>query len=79
MKRYLRFKSFQRFTETYNLLERAAARGLFRDCVPRPAAAAGGGGVAPLRVASIGGGPAYELLAFREVCPPVTSHGSHGV
>ena len=27
--RYLRYKSFQRFTETYALLERAEQRGLF--------------------------------------------------
>ena len=50
---YLRYKSFQRFTETYALLERAEARGLFsRDGAFQPKRDG-----RPLRVASIGGGP----------------------
>ena len=53
MGRYLRYKSFQRFTETYALLERAEARGLFsRDGAFQPKRDG-----RPLRVASIGGGP----------------------
>ena len=35
-RQYLRFKSFQRFTETYNLVERASARGLFQRALPPP-------------------------------------------
>ncbi len=67
--RYLRLKSFQRFTETWALLERCAAAGLF---APRseggifaPTAAEDlAKGARPLRVCSLGGGPGYELLAY---------------
>jgi hypothetical protein len=51
---YLKLKSWQRFTETYALLERAAMRGLFDAPLPEGR---------PLRVAALGGGPGYELLA----------------
>ena len=51
---YLKLKSWQRFTETYALMERAGRRGLFDAPLPEGR---------PLRVASIGGGPGYELLA----------------
>jgi hypothetical protein len=57
---YLRYKSFQRFTETYALLERAEMRSLFSgDGVFTPKADG-----RPLRVASIGGGPgcAYDYF-----------------
>lgn len=55
---YLRLKSLQRYTETYNLLERAVAvdaiaRGVLRSS-------------AELRVASLGGGPAFELVALSD-------------
>mmetsp|Transcript_929 Transcript_929/g.3515 ORF Transcript_929/g.3515 Transcript_929/m.3515 type:complete len:305 (+) Transcript_929:399-1313(+) len=56
---YIRLKSWQRFTETYALLERANLRGLF-DLHPTPPEGR------PLRVASLGGGPGYELLALKE-------------
>ena len=49
--RYLRYKSFQRFTETYALLERAEQRGLFAAGAFTPPQSG-----RPLRVASIGGG-----------------------
>jgi hypothetical protein len=74
---YLRYKSWQRFAETWALLERAAAAGLFRPGVgpldpathARVAATEGAGAAAsgqrrPLRVVSLGGGPGFELLAF---------------
>lgn len=55
---YLRLKSLQRYTETYNLLERAVAvdavaRGVLRSSTK-------------LRVASVGGGPAFELVALAD-------------
>ena len=57
---YLRYKSFQRFTETYALLERAEMRSLFSGdgaFTPKPTGR-------PLRVASIGGGPGCENSSF---------------
>ena len=54
---YLRLKSFQRFTETWAMLERCGAAGLFES----GGFASKGGG---LRVVSLGGGPGYELLAY---------------
>ena len=51
---YLKLKSWQRFTETYALLERAHRRGLFDAPLPEGR---------PLRIAALGGGPGYELLA----------------
>ena len=56
---YLQTKCYQRFTETYNLMDRMrpvllqVLRDAWRD-----------GG--PVRVASIGGGPGFELHAVRE-------------
>ena len=53
---YLKLKSWQRFTETYALLERADRLGAFdfAENLGRE-----------LRVATLGGGPGYELLAMR--------------
>lgn len=51
---YLKLKSWQRFTETFALLERAGRRGLFDAPLPEGR---------PLRIAALGGGPGYELLA----------------
>lgn len=56
---YVRFKSVQRFTETWAALERAHALGAFGAAAE---AHARGGGAC--RVASLGGGPGFELLAF---------------
>jgi len=57
---YLKLKSFQRFTETYNMCARAcAADGYARRVLLESPA---------LRVASLGGGPAFELDALREFC-----------
>uniref|UniRef100_A0A7S4FA41 Methyltransferase domain-containing protein n=1 Tax=Chrysotila carterae TaxID=13221 RepID=A0A7S4FA41_CHRCT len=53
---YLKLKSWQRFTETYALLERASRVGLFDSAAPDGR---------PLRVVALGGGPGYELLATR--------------
>jgi len=53
---YLEMKSYQRFTEMWSLLERAHLYGLFNLINPNQ----------PLRVASLGGGPGFELLAFQE-------------
>ena len=65
---YLSFKSFQRFTETYVLLERAFYRNIFAS-LATPA----GEPPKPLRVVSAGGGPGFELFAFKKfaerVCP----------
>mmetsp|Transcript_30403 Transcript_30403/g.35879 ORF Transcript_30403/g.35879 Transcript_30403/m.35879 type:complete len:287 (-) Transcript_30403:70-930(-) len=55
---YLKLKSFQRFTETWSMLERCARLGLFEEYQQpsqKPTCA---------RVVSIGGGPGYELVAF---------------
>ncbi|KAJ1460389.1 hypothetical protein M885DRAFT_477923 [Pelagophyceae sp. CCMP2097] len=54
---YLRLKSLQRYTETYNLCQRACDLDAgFADILARPT----------LRMASLGGGPAFELDAIRE-------------
>lgn len=53
---YLEMKSYQRFTEMWSLLERAHIYGLFNSVNANQ----------PLRVASLGGGPGFELLAFQE-------------
>jgi len=53
---YLKLKSWQRFTETYALLERAHRRGLFDTPLLEGR---------PLRVVALGGGPGYELFATR--------------
>jgi hypothetical protein len=55
---YVRFKSVQRFTETWAALERAHALGALEAAV---SAHARGGGAC--RVASLGGGPGFELFA----------------
>ena len=67
---YLRLKSFQRFTESWALFERAARRGIFERYLTPLEPVPGGGGeqgtpaLQTLHVASLGGGPGYELLAF---------------
>ena len=61
---YLRLKSFQRFTESWALYERAAAHGIFDKYLAAAGSAGGAAGPPPLRVVSLGGGPGYELLAF---------------
>lgn len=84
---YLIYKSLQRFTETWALLERAAVAGLFAPEFLRNKKAEGDDDsddddgdsngkesssdededdVQPIRVASVGGGPGYELFATRE-------------
>ena len=65
---YIKLKSFQRFTETWATLERSAAAGLFD--MYRPDYQTNGSEEDdirehPIRIASIGGGPGYELLATR--------------
>ena len=57
-RQYLRLKSIQRFTETWALLERAAQTGIFDGDAGVPADR-------PLRIASVGGGPGYELIAMK--------------
>mmetsp|Transcript_3770 Transcript_3770/g.8150 ORF Transcript_3770/g.8150 Transcript_3770/m.8150 type:complete len:460 (-) Transcript_3770:209-1588(-) len=54
---YLRLKSFQRFTESFALFERTAECGILDHLLGEPM-------LQPLRVASLGGGPGYELLAL---------------
>ncbi len=83
---YLIYKSLQRFTETWALLERATVVGLFVPEFLRNKKAEGDESdnddeddgkessssdeeeddVQPVRVASVGGGPGYELFATRE-------------
>ena len=58
---YVRFKSIQRFTETFAALQHAARAGVWRWLWARDSHDA-----AELRVASLGGGPGFELLAARE-------------
>ncbi|KAL9178391.1 hypothetical protein ACHAXT_000038 [Thalassiosira profunda] len=53
---YLRMKSIQRFTEVWCLLERSADLGVFDEVIQN---------AAPVRVAAVGGGPGYELLATK--------------
>jgi len=50
---YLRLKSIQRFTEVWALLERSYALGVFAEVD------------AVVRVAAVGGGPGFELLATK--------------
>jgi len=56
---YIRYKSIQRFTETWALLRRAHNLGIlysvYKDPQPRT-----------IRVASLAGGPGFELYALRE-------------
>ena len=49
---YLRYKSYQRFTETWALLERCLYGGLMKF------------DKTDLQIVSLGGGPGFELLAF---------------
>ncbi|KAA8497341.1 hypothetical protein FVE85_1070 [Porphyridium purpureum] len=63
---YLRLKSFQRFTETWTMLERAQVAGVFAELEQSDEEAVDLSVRQPVRVASIGGGPAFELLAFQK-------------
>ena len=54
---YLRMKSIQRFTEVWAMLERSADIGVFDQVF--------GQGTGTVRIAAVGGGPGYELLAAR--------------
>jgi hypothetical protein len=57
---YLKLKSFQRFTETWAMLERSARLGLFdvhRNQQFQQQTKS-------VRVISIGGGPGYELISY---------------
>ena len=64
---YLRMKSIQRFTEIWALLERADSIGTFDHIYEK--------GSGTVRIAAVGGGPGYELLAtrlfFEEKCPDI--------
>ena len=62
---YMRLKSIQRFTEGTAAMERAYNAGAF---TAQLAARPQGGRRAPFRVASLGGGPGFELVAVREFC-----------
>ena len=76
---YLRMKSIQRFTEIWSLLERAESLGTFDDIIS-------GGGTDNnnvssseeknvIRIAAVGGGPGYELLATRLFFEDRVPHG----
>jgi len=59
---YVKYKSVQRFTETWACMERAEAIGVFarlRQALNEKRV---------VRVASMGGGPGFELIAFRAFC-----------
>lgn len=67
---YLRMKSIQRFTEIWCLLERSAALGVFDEIFDNKGKIGSvvgedeaGGPV--IRIAAVGGGPGYELLATK--------------
>jgi cap1 methyltransferase len=60
---YMRLKSIQRFTEGTAAMERAFNAGAFRSQLDAPP-----GSKQPFRVASLGGGPGFELVAVREFC-----------
>ena len=62
-RQYLKLKSYQRFTEAWSLLERADARGLFDDFLNLSKSV---NYAIPLRIASVGGGPGFELFACQE-------------
>ena len=59
---YLRTKAFQRYTETWTLLERCRAAGAFK-------------GLHKIRMVTIGGGPGFELLAARDFFGPQYGSG----
>lgn len=61
---YLKLKSYQRFTEAWSLMERADAQGLFDSMLASSVNSSNEPFV--LRVASIGGGPGFELYACQE-------------
>ena len=61
---YLRLKSIQRYTEGYACMQRAFNAGAFAHLHHR----VGSPGSIPFRVASLGGGPGFELLAIRDFC-----------
>jgi hypothetical protein len=55
---YIRLKSLQRFTESYNLYERAYNYNIFDNNIFNNS-------IGPVKVVSLGGGPGFELLAFK--------------
>ena len=60
---YLRLKSVQRFTEGWVAMQRAYNAGAFAHLMGEGAPAS-----ATLRIASLGGGPGFELVAARAFC-----------
>ena len=60
---YLRLKSIQRFTEGWCAMQRAYNAGAFTHLMGD-----GAPGSVPFRVASLGGGPGFELVACRAFC-----------
>ena len=60
-KEYIRYKSVQRLTEAWACLQRARQAGIFARLTESRDAP----GSIPLRWASLGGGPGFELLAVR--------------
>lgn len=62
---YLKYKSFQRFTESWALYERAARRGILDRYVAKEKDSSSFSHEDnTLHVVSLGGGPGFELLAF---------------
>ena len=63
---YLRLKSIQRFTEGWCAMQRAYNAGAFNHLLgERAGAGSGADGKVTLRMASLGGGPGFELVAAR--------------
>lgn len=82
--RYLRMKSIQRFTEIWCLLELSAALGVFDEILLEGVGRDEdrGGGRPVVRIAAVGGGLGYELLAtklfFEERMSPGVGGGGGG-
>lgn len=64
---YLRMKSIQRFTEIWSLLERAESLGVFDDIFNNNIGGNNNNASMKnvIRIAAVGGGPGYELLATK--------------
>lgn len=73
LKQYLQLKSIQRFAEAYSQYDRAYNLGCFQHYQDREKSTPADMTPKTIRIVSLGGGPAYELVAFRlfmkEICP----------
>jgi hypothetical protein len=74
---YLRMKSIQRFTEIWSLLERAESLGVFDDIIMGSNNNNNASSLEKnvIRIAAVGGGPGYELLATKLFFEDRVPHG----